>query len=159
MIRKSFLAAMAFGLCGIGAAQAETTFIGAAKITAVTTQCKNIQAGWKFTAQFHPYLATQSDKSEGFSLQGGMLGGDGITLRNHVLDTTFRAADAGGLGWGGVYNFDTAHAPQIAIVGTRPAITTTTSTVVLTWQVKRPNSDPGGLACIATYKGAFIKDQ
>ena len=155
-IRRVFTS---FALLAIGIvpAAAETVFVGVVKIASVTSQCQNFRTGVA-TSRFHPFFTGQTDSSEGFSLVW-QFGGDSYILRSRALDGTFRSAESGGLGWGGIFTFPSNQWAQIALTSARPTINATTTSVTLKGQIKRPAGDPGGLACVATFVGTYLKQQ
>ena len=161
MIREAILAA---GLLAVGAtaASAETVFRGVFTVKAVTAGCIGYpNVGDTGTAQFHPFFAAQSDKSEGLSVYW-QFGGDGWALQNHIWDATFRVAGrSGGLGWGGPFIRSTTEAAQVRLTLRSPAtINSTTPRAVLIGQIKRPHgNDNGGLNCTMTFEADLLKSQ
>ena len=156
MIRGAILAA---GLLAVGAtaASAETVFSGMIRITAATAQCQGSHVGDISPSRFHPFFAGQTTQAEGLTFVYP-LGGSGYSLSNHIFDATFRAVQSGYLGSSGVVVLPGAHWSQIGAV-VRPAITNTTPTVVLRGQIKRPDDDGGGLACVVNFTGVYVKEQ
>ena len=127
------------------------------RITAATTQCQGTHVGDISPSRFHPFIAGQTTPAEGLTFIYP-LGGSGYTLANHIFDPTFRPVQSGYLGSSGVVVLPSTHWSQIAVAA-RPAINNTTPTVVLKGQIKRPDDDAGGLACIASFTGVYVKEQ
>ncbi len=155
MIRGAILAA---GLAvGATAASAETVFSGMIRITATTVQCQGTHIGDISPSRFHPFFAGQATHAEGLTFIYP-LGGSGYTLASHVFDPTFREVQSGYLGSSGVVVQPQPHRSQIAVAA-RPVINNTTPTLVLKGQIKRPDDDGGGLACVASFTGVYVKEQ
>ena len=158
MIRGAILAAGLLAVGATAASAAEITFVGTIKILTATAQCQGTQAGNIDSSHFHPYLAgnaQQTDHSEGITTVYNY-GGWGVTIQNHVFDTTPRAATDNGLGWGGTYTNPNS---VVKFTLRSPAtITNATQFVVLQGQITRPNGDPGGLACVTTFEAAYVRD-
>jgi len=91
----------------------------------------------------------------------GRYGARGHGLDGLAFDATFRVVNTGGVGWGDPYTVAAAERAQIAVTSYSPAlasINASTASVVIRGQIKRLFNDPGGLACIATFLGSYVKD-
>ena len=140
-------------------ASAETVFVGTIKITAVTAQCQNVHVNDYAQSVFHPKIVGNANFA-GLSwvwthyAKGHLLGGLNF-------DATFRTVTTGGVGWGDPYTWPSTKAAQIAVTYYSPAvasITAATPIVIIRGQFKRFNNDPGGLACVASFTGTYVKD-
>jgi len=85
----------------------------------------------------------------------------GHGLAGIAFDATFRTVITGGVGWGDTYTVPPAERAQIRVTSYTPPlanINASTPTLILRGQIKRLFNDPGGLACIATFIGTYVKD-
>jgi hypothetical protein len=164
MIRKILLAAALLAAAPV-TASAEVVFIGTVVFTAVTSQCQNSHVGDRYPSVYHPKYpitpaATANANFSGLSFIKGHYA-DGHFLNSLAFDATFRTVVTGGVGWGDTYTRPQAQWAQIRLLSSVPAtanITTATQTVTLIGQAKRLFSDPGGLNCIVTFRGVYVKD-
>lgn len=158
MIRGAILAA-ALTAAGTTAASAEVVFIGTIKITAVTAQCQNVHANDVNPSTFHPKIVGNGNFS-GLSWVG-TYSARGHSLDGRAFDATFRTVITGGVGWGDTFTTTAAQRAQIAVTSYSPAlasINASTQTLTIRGQIKRLFNDPGGLACVATFIGNYVKD-
>lgn len=141
-------------------ASAENVFIGTVVTTAVTAACQNSSAGDRHPSVYHP----KSPGNEPFSGLSFVRGGTyavGHSLNNLAFDATFRTVVTGGVGWGDTYTRPQALWAQIRLTSSVPAtasITNATQTVTITGQARRLFSDAGGLNCVVTFRGVYVKD-
>ncbi len=157
MVKGIILAALLSA--GATTASAEVVFIGTIKITAVTAQCQNVHVNDVNPSTFHPKIVGNGNFS-GLSWVG-TYSARGHVLDNVAFDATFRTVKTGGVGWGDPYTAAQATWAQIAVTSYSPAlgsINTSTPTLILRGQIKRLFNDPGGLACVATFIGTYVKD-
>lgn len=158
MLRRTILSAMLLA-AGANSAGAEIVFSGKIKFTAVTSQCRNVRVKDFADSSFHPIVGSNSRVAGLSWVWPGNSRGHGLYGVN--FDATFRAVKTGGVGWGDPYLRPTTAESQIRIVSYAPAITAITATteiVTIRGQIRRPFDDPGGLACIATFIGVYMKD-
>lgn len=133
-------------------ASAETVFAGQIRTTAATAACQFYGVGRIDASQFHPTIAGNAAFSAISFLQP--LSAVGYKLNNINFDATFRNVITGGVGWGDPFSWTGS---QVRISSQSPAtITATTPSVVLRGQIKKPENDPGGVACIITFTGAYV---
>lgn len=159
MVRKIVLAALLSAAATT--ASAEVVFIGTIISTAVTPQCQSIGVGDRSPSVYHPKLPVVGQ--ENFSGLSWIRGhyALGYRLAGLNFDATFRVVESGGVGWGDTYFRPAAQRAQIRITSSVPPtanITTATPSVTITGQIKRLNTDPGGLACVVTFRGVYVKD-
>ena len=157
MVRGIILAALLSA--GVTTASAEVVFIGTIKITAVTPQCQNVNVNDHDQSTFHPKITGNASFS-GLSWVGSH-GARGHGLDNLAFDATFRTVITGGFGWGDTFTVPPAERAQIKVTSYTPgigSINASTPTLILRGQIKRLFNDPGGLACIATFLGTYVKD-
>jgi hypothetical protein len=165
MIRRALLAVAL--LAGSATTTfAETVFVGAITFTAVTPQCTTVRANDKAASVFHPNIVGN------FSFAGLSVVWD-FYSRGHILETppntarrnfgpVFQAVKTGGTGWGDPYIWEPSRWAQIRVTSYVPAlasINSTTRFVTITGQIRRPNSDGGGLACVADFEATYVKDR
>jgi hypothetical protein len=157
MLRKMVLAALLSAAPTI--ASAEVVFVGTIINVAVTPQCQFSGAGDRYPSVFHPKI-TGNENFSGLSWIRGHYA-VGHLLGGIAFDTNVRTVETGGVGWGDTYFKPAAERAQIRISSSVPAIgsiNTGTQTVILNGQIKRPFGDPGGLACVITFRGTYVKD-
>ena len=158
MMKRAILAA-ALLAAATATASAEIVFVGTIKITAVSPQCQNINVNDINQSSFHPRVAGNANFSGISWVSNHSARGHG--LNGLAFDATFRTVVTGGVGWGDPYEVDAARRAQIRVLSYTPAlanITNTTPTLTILGQVRRLFEDPGGLACIATFVGTYVKD-
>lgn len=144
---------------GATSAMAEIVFVGTVKITAVTPQCQNVDVNDYAHSTFHPKVGTNANFA-GFSwIWPHYSRGHALNGRN--FDASFRTVVTGGTGWGDPFILPPARQSQLRITSYVPAvtaITAATQTLTLNGQIKRPWDDPGGLNCVMTFIGTYVKD-
>lgn len=164
MIRQTLLAAAIFACSGT-AALAETVFVGAITITAVTSQCTTVRANDRAASVFHPNIVGNQSTAGlswvwDFYSRGHALHSSGTPRLN--FDGVFRSVQTGGTGWGDAYIWPSTKWAQIRVTSYTPAlanINSSTPFVTIIGQIKRPNNDGGGLACVATFHASYVKDR
>jgi hypothetical protein len=158
MVRTAILATLL--LAGVTTvASAESVFTGTIKFTAVTTQCRNVRVNDFGNSVFHPKI-TGNANFAGLSWVWSHYA-HGHVLSNLNFDATLRTVVTGGVGWGDVYTKPATQASKIAITAYSPPIaniTASTQTVIIVGKIARPFNDPGGLSCVATFLGTYVKD-
>ncbi len=159
MIRGAILGA-ALVASGATTAMAETVFVGTIKFTAVTAQCQNVRLHEYARSTFHPAVRGGNQNFAGLSWVWTNYA-RGHKLNGANFDATFRTVVTGGTGWGDPYTVAAAQQAQIRITSYAPAlgtITAATPTLTIVGQIRRLGNDPGGLACVATFLGTYVKD-
>lgn len=164
MIRGALLAAAIFACSGT-AALAETVFVGAITFTAVTSQCTTVRANDRAASVFHPNIVGNQGTAGlswvwDFYSRGHAIHSSGAPRVN--FDGTFRSVQTGGTGWGDAYIWPSTKWAQIRVTSYTPAlanINSSTPFVTIIGQIKRPNNDGGGLACVATFNATYVKDR
>jgi hypothetical protein len=152
MIRRLILAAAAVAMTVVTSASAETVFAGIIRTTAATAPCQFYDVGRIDASQFHPNIAGNANFSAISFLQP--LSAVGYKLNGLAFDATFRNVITGGIGWGDPFNWTGS---QVKIFFQSPAtITATTPQLLLRGQIKKPENDPGGIACIITFSGSYV---
>lgn len=140
-------------------AAAEVVFVGTIINTAVTRQCQFSHAGDRFPSVYHPKVAGNENFSGLSWIRGHYAVGH--SLAGRAFDANFRGVETGGVGWGDAYFKPAAQRAQIRITSSVPpigSINNNTPTVILKGQIKRLNNDPGGLDCVVTFTGTYVKD-
>lgn len=164
MIRQTLLAT-AILACSGAVALAETVFVGAITITAVTPQCTTVHVNDRAASVFHPNIAGNQTTAGlswvwDFYSRGHAIHSNATTRVN--FDGTFRSVETGGTGWGDSYIWPSIKWAQIKVTSYAPAlasINSSTPFVNISGQIRRPNNDGGGLACIATFQASYVKDR
>ncbi|MCO5163251.1 MAG: hypothetical protein M9939_19125 [Mesorhizobium sp.] len=164
MIKRTLLA-VALAAGSTTAASAETVFVGAIVFTAVTPACTTVRAKDRAASVFHPNI-------DGNQSTAGLSWVWDFYSRGHAIhstlparqnfDGTFRSVQTGGTGWGDAYIWPSTKWAQIRVISYSPAlanINSTTPFVTITGQIRRPNNDSGGFACVATFHGTYVKDR
>jgi len=162
MIRRTLLAA-AILACSGTAALAETVFVGAITFTSVTSQCTTVRVNDRSASVFHPNIVGNQSTaglswvwdfySRGHAIHSGAI--------RQNFDGTFRSVQTGGTGWGDAYIWPSTKWAQIRVTSYTPAmasINSSTPSVTIIGQIRRPNNDSGGLACVATFRASYVKD-
>jgi hypothetical protein len=164
MIRGMLLATALFAAAPM-TASAEVVFIGTIVFTAVSPQCQNSSVGDRYPSVYHPKFPTPPPATANSNFSGLSFIRDhyavGHFLNGLAFDGTFRTVVTGGVGWGDTYTRPPAQYAQIRLTSSVPAtgsINTATPSVVLTGQARRLFNDPGGLNCIVTFRGSYVKD-
>lgn len=164
MIRRTLLAA-AILACSGTAALAETVFVGAITFTSVTSQCTTVRVNDRAASVFHPNIV-------GNQSTAGLSWVWDFYSRGHAIhstlparqnfDGTFRSVQTGGTGWGDAYIWPSSKWAQIRVTSYTPAlasINSSTPFVTIIGQIRRPNNDSGGFACVATFHASYVKDR
>ena len=163
MIRGLLIAAALLATAPTSAS-AEVVFVGTIIHTAVTPQCQFRDVGERYPSVYHPRTPSAGpNPNANFSGLSWIRGhyADGHLLNSLAFDATFRTVETGGVGWGDTYLRPPAERAQIKLISSVPPtaqITTATQMVTITGQIKRPFRDPGGLACVVTFRGVYVKD-
>lgn len=163
MIRGTLLAA-ALLAGATSATLAETVFVGAITITAVTPQCTTVRVNDRAASVFHPNIVGNQSTAGlswvwDFYSRGHAIHSSGTPRVN--FDGTFRSVQTGGTGWGDAYIWPSTKWAQIRVTSYTPAlasINSSTPSVTIVGQIRRPNNDSGGLACVATFRASYVKD-
>ena len=164
MIRGALLAAAIFACSGT-AALAETVFVGAITFTAVTSQCTTVRVNERAASVFHPNIAG-NQRTAGLSwvwdfYSRGHAIHTGATVPRVNFEGNFRSVQTGGTGWGDAYIWPSTKWAQIKVTSYTPAlanINPSTPFVTIIGEIKRPNNDGGGVACVASFRASYVKD-
>lgn len=164
MIRRALLAvALAAGSTTV--ALAETVFVGAIVFTSVTPQCTTVRVNDRAASVFHPNIAGNQSTAGlswvwDFYSRGHAIHSNTTVRQN--FDGTFRSVQTGGTGWGDAYIWPSTKWAQIRVTSYTPTlanINSSTPVVTIIGQIRRPNNDGGGFACVATFQASYVKDR
>ncbi len=157
MIKKFLVSAVLFASLS-ATASAENVFIGTI-LTTSATGCQNSNAGDRHPSVYHP-MSPGNSAFSGLSFIRDHYA-VGHLLDGRAFDKTFRTVVTGGVGWGDTYTRPNTQFAQIRVLTSTPAtanITNDTQTVIITGEIKRLFSDPNGLNCVVSFRGAYVKD-
>lgn len=159
MIRGALLATALLAATTM-TAQAEIVFVGTIKFTAKTPQCARDRVNQYANSVFHPASVGGNANFAGLSwVWSHYARAHSVSPGNFT--TAFRVVQTGGSGWGDPFILPAARQSQIRITSSVPpvaSITATTPTLTLTGQIRRFSDDPGGLLCVYTFTGNYVKD-
>jgi hypothetical protein len=136
----------------VSSASAETLFHGTLRVTKATSQCQFFSVGREFNSTFHPKMTGNANFSAISFIEKYYA--VGYSLAGKVFTKTFQPVVSGGVGWGDPFSWTGS---QVLVSFQSPApVAANTPQLLLRGQVKKPENDPGGVACVIDFAASYV---